>query len=78
MWEAGATMMKFLAAALFGVGFAAVAQAAPSQSCIRAGDGVSRVAALVETPADCCSGRMKCAQFLSTTIVARPSHPERT
>ncbi len=71
-------MMKLVAIALFGLVWGAAAQAAPSQACIPIGEGGSRVAAQVETPADCCTGRMKCAQFLSTTIVVRSSHPERT
>jgi hypothetical protein len=78
MSEMGARVMKFLTAVVLGAGFAASAQAAPDQACIRTGEGGSRVAAQVERPADCCTGRMKCAQFLSTTIVVRPSHPERT
>ena len=58
------------------------AQAAPrpgdGQSCIAVGDGYSRVAAMVANPQDCCTGRMQCAQFLSTTTVVRPAHDQHT
>jgi hypothetical protein len=70
--------MKFVMVTVLGVSLATSAFAAPTQSCIRSGGGVSRVVAQVESPADCCTGRMQCSQFLSTTIVARPSQPERT
>ncbi len=74
-------MRPTLIAALFA--FAAVAaQATPGpaaqQSCIAVGRGASRVAAFVANPADCCTGRMQCAQFLSTTTVVRPAHDEHT
>ncbi len=54
------------------------AEAAPGQSCIALGQGMSRVAATVANPADCCTGRLQCAQFLSTTTVVRPVHDQRT
>ena len=56
------------------------AGAAPSsvQSCIAVGSGAQRVAAIVANPADCCSGRLQCAQFLSTSRVVRPAHDQRT
>ena len=51
---------------------------APGQSCVSVGSGYSRVAATVADPADCCTGRLQCAQFLSTTTVVRPAHDQRT
>ena len=48
------------------------------QSCVAVGVGASTVAAVVANPADCCTGRMACAQFLSTTRVVRPAHEQRT
>jgi hypothetical protein len=56
-------------------GAAAADPAAPNQACIQA---VSHVVATVTKPADCCTGRMQCSQFLSTAIVARPAQPQRT
>ena len=55
------------------------AQAEPMQhSCIVVGDGYQRVDADVSRPENCCSGRMQCAQFLSTTRVVRPGHGQHT
>ena len=51
---------------------------APDQSCIVVGQGFSHVAATVANPADCCTGRLQCAQFLSTTTVVRPAHDQHT
>ncbi len=42
-----------------------------------AGGGVSRVAA-PETPAPCCEGQLRCAQFLSTTGILKPMRDPRT
>lgn len=71
-------MTKWSMLALLGLGLAGAAQAAPSHSCIQPGRGMSQVVATVSNPADCCTGRMQCPQFLSTTVVVRPLHPERT
>ena len=57
---------------------ARAADTAAGQSCIAVGSGYSRVAATVANPADCCTGRLQCAQFLSTTTVVRPAHDHRT
>jgi hypothetical protein len=46
--------------------------------CIAVGSGLSRVAATVANPQDCCTGRMACSQYLSTTVVVRPDRPQRT
>ena len=57
---------------------AASARPAPEQRCIAVGSPYQRVAAIVASPADCCSGRMQCSQMLSTTTVVRPQHDQRT
>jgi hypothetical protein len=56
----------------------AKAEPATGQTCIAMGPGMARVAAKVANPADCCTGRMQCAQYLSTTTVVRPAHDQRT
>ena len=71
-------MRETLIAALFAFAALTGVRAAPAQSCIAAGPGFSRVAATVANPADCCSGRLQCAQFLSTTTVVRPVHDQHT
>ena len=50
----------------------------PGQSCIAVGQGYSRVVATLSDPQQCCTGRMQCAQYLSTTTVVRPAHDRRT
>jgi hypothetical protein len=50
----------------------------PGQSCVAVSGGYSRVVATVTNPQDCCTGKMQCAQFLSTTTVVRPAHDQRT
>ena len=74
--------MRQTAAALLFAFVALSAQAETShgagQRCIVVGDGYSTVAAVVANPADCCTGRMACSQFLSTTRVVRPAHDQRT
>ncbi len=54
------------------------AESSMDHSCIAVGHGVQRVAATVARPEDCCSGRMQCSQFLSTTRVVRPAHDQHT
>ena len=56
------------------------AQAEPAlqHSCIAVGDGYQHVAATVAHPQDCCSGRMQCSQFLSTTVVVRLAQDQHT
>ena len=72
-------MRLTLVAAIFALAaVSAGASPAPGQSCIAVGDGMSRVAAVVANPAACCTGRLQCAQFLSTTTVVRPAHAQRT
>jgi hypothetical protein len=71
-------MMKVSFLTALGFALATAAHAAPGQSCIQISGGVSHVVATVEHPADCCTGRMQCSQFLSMTIVARPAQAERT
>ena len=69
-------MKRVLAAStafFLGMAGATAAQAGPAVECIQAGRGLSRVVATVKNPADCCTGHMQCAQFLSTTIVAKPA-----
>lgn len=69
-------MKRVLAAAMgliLGMAGLTAAQAGSAAQCIQAGRGLSRVVATVKNPADCCTGRMQCAQFLSTTIVAKPA-----
>jgi hypothetical protein len=41
------------------------------------GLGVTR-AALRDSPAPCCQGRMQCAQMLSTQVIIQKRHPNRT
>ena len=47
-------------------------------SCIAVGGGYQHVAATVAHPQDCCTGRMQCSQFLSTTVVVRPAQDQHT
>ena len=56
------------------------AQAKPAleHSCIAVRDGYQHVAATVAHPQDCCTGRMQCSQFLSTTVVVRPAQDQHT
>ena len=70
-------MVKWAVLTLLGVGLATAAQAG-EQMCIRESSGISHVVAQVPEPADCCTGRMQCSQYLSTTIVAHPKTAERT
>lgn len=56
----------------------AQAGAAPQQSCIAVGSGFQHVAAVVARPEDCCTGRMQCSQYLSTTTVVRPAREQRS
>ena len=55
---------------------AAAARGVPQQTCTEG--GILRTAAHDAAPGDCCSGRMRCSQFLSTTIVVRPGRLQRT
>jgi len=76
-------MVKWSLAVVLLAGAAGVAHAdgmrgPAGQVCIQAGGGVSRVLATVNSPTDCCTGRMRCAQLLSTQVVARPAQAERT
>ena len=74
-------MRQIAVAAVFALVAASAQAGAPAssaQSCIVVGSGAQRVAAVVANPADCCSGRLQCAQFLSTTTVVRPAHDPRT
>lgn len=56
----------------------AQAEPTPGHACIAAGAPYQRVAATVARLGDCCTGRMQCSQFLSTTRVVRPAHDLRT
>ena len=69
-----------IAAALLASTLLTGARAEPSMdhSCIAVGYGMQHVAATVARPEDCCSGRMQCPQFLSTTRVVRPAHNQHT
>ncbi len=74
-------MRKIHAAVLFVLVAAsahAEANPTPGQACIAVSGGYSRVVATVANPQDCCTGKMQCAQFLSTTTVVRPAHDQRT
>ena len=66
--------------AVLTVGSLIGAQAEPAMrhSCIAVGNGYQHVAATVAHPQDCCTGRMQCSQFLSTTVVVRPAQDQRT
>ena len=73
-------MRLMLIAAAFTSAMCLTARAEPSsgQSCISVGGPYQRVAATVARPEDCCSGRLQCSQFLSTTRVVRPAHDQHT
>ena len=64
----------FMSAALS----AARAEPAPEHSCLAVGDGYQRIVANVSKPEDCCTGRLQCSQYLSTTRVVRPAHEQHT
>ncbi len=74
--------MRQISAALLFAFVAASAHAAakptPGERCVTVGGGYSRVVATVPDPQDCCTGKMQCAQFLSTTTLVRPAHDQRT
>ena len=72
--------LSMIAAAGLSLAFATCARAEASldHSCIAVGDGYQHVAATVSKPEDCCTGRMQCSQFLSTTTVVRPAHEQHT
>ncbi len=59
-------------------GSASATPSAPARSCVEVGRGAIRVAATVARREDCCTGRMQCAQFLSTVTVMRPGGDRRT
>jgi hypothetical protein len=75
-------MRKALLAAVAACAFTVSAQARSEQpmqhGCIALGSGLSRVAATVRRPEDCCTGRMQCTQYLSTTTVMRPNGEQHT
>ena len=68
------------ATAILSTAALSTAQAEPTldHSCIAVGGPYQRVAATVAKPEDCCTGRLQCSKFLSTTRVVRPSHDQRT
>jgi hypothetical protein len=53
-------------------------QAAPARQTCIAGGGVQHAVATVANAVDCCTGRMQCSQYLSTTMVIRPAYDKRT
>ncbi len=64
-------------------GLASAVQAAPMrgglrETCITGGSPVQRAAATGAGPADCCTGRMRCSQYLATTMIIRPAPDKRT
>ncbi len=64
-------------------GLTGVVQAAPMrgglrETCIPGSGLVQRTAAPVAGPAGCCTGRMGCSQYLSTTMIIRPAPDKRT
>ncbi len=73
-------MRLFLIAAAATAAFTGAAGAEPSlqHSCIIVSDGYQHVAATVAKPEDCCTGRLQCSQFLSTTTVVRPAKEQHT
>lgn len=42
-----------------------------------AAPGVARISTAVEPVAPCCDGKLKCAEYLSTTSVVKPPHRHR-
>ena len=72
--------MRFalIAASLSTLALSSQAATLPAQSCLALGSGISRVAATVADAAQCCTGRLQCAQFLSTNRVVRPAHDQHT
>ena len=72
--------LSVIAAAIVNIAFATGARAEGplDHSCIAVGNRYQHVAATVSRPEDCCTGRMQCSQFLSTTTVVRPGHEQHT
>ena len=70
--------MRFVLVAVSLCAIASTAHAAspPLPSCLAMRSGVSRVAVTVADPAQCCNGRLRCAQFLSTNRVVRPANDQ--
>ncbi len=82
-----AVIAAFASAVLACPALAAPALAAPAlatpgahagQACAAPHGALSRVALATAGPADCCAGRTRCAQFLSTATAVRPARRQRT
>jgi hypothetical protein len=71
-------LMMTLASFSFALSAHATSLSGAEHTCIAVRDGVSHVAAMVADPADCCTGRMQCSQYLSTTTLVRPRHNQHT
>ncbi len=71
-------MLNLVRLAICGVSLVVAGQAVAGQACIQTRGRVTHVVARADEPADCCSGRLQCSQFLSTVTVARPARAERT
>jgi hypothetical protein len=73
-------LVRAIAAALLVSSALSGARAEPSlqHSCLAVGDGYEHVVAIVPKPQDCCTGRLQCSQYLSTTTVVRPGREQHT
>lgn len=70
---------SLIAAACVGVLLAGTqAQGASRPGCVASHGGYQRVIALSSAAQACCTGRLQCPQYLSTTRVVRPAHDQRT
>ena len=67
-----------LAAFTLAINVGARAETSLDHSCIDMGGAYYHVAATVSKPEHCCTGRLQCSHFLSTTRVVRPAHDQRT
>ena len=64
--------LTFAVAAASMAGMVSTSASSLSHGCLAVGHGATRVAATAR-PDDCCTGRMQCAQFLSTATVVKPA-----
>jgi hypothetical protein len=51
---------------------------APEQSCANESAGLNRASYTLPTSPDCCDGKLRCTQLLSTTALNRTHPPART
>jgi hypothetical protein len=63
---------------LTGIVQAAPMRSGPQETCIAGNSVMHRAAATVAGPTDCCTGHMRCSQYLSTSMIIRPAPDKRT